>query len=227
MVEYTSQPINVVQLAGCEVLVALTMRRIVCVQLPILSLAAMSMSTHWFERIVAQILTYTRRKDSDAGSARVFFTHWGPSADTGHWLLQIEGFHIHIFKRGGKITARIERPHRSADEQDDHPIPSLSDAIYVPFKQYGIVGLTDDATSPTSTEEWRGFVEDCMDQYSSVNRSCQEFVIFAMYNLCHPPFFNVSDLKSLGPLAICLTVIYVDIVSNAVLQSSAAFPTIW
>jgi len=40
--------------------------------------------------------------------------------------------------------------------------------------------------------------------YRSSNQSCQEFVIFIMYNLCHPPFFNMSDIKSLVPVALVI-----------------------
>jgi hypothetical protein len=49
-------------------------------------------------------------------------------------------------------------------------------------------------------------------KYNSATRSCQEFVIFAMYYLCHPAFFNMSDLKSLLPPLLCAVLIYLDLV---------------
>jgi hypothetical protein len=82
------------------------------------------------------------------------------------------------------------------------------------------VGLTSEASSD-AINEWEGFVLDCMDfygGYNSANRSCQEFVIFLMYYMCHPPFFNMSDAKSLVPILISLSLLNLDWLGKSVME---------
>lgn len=176
--------------------------------------AILSLTTFWLERVFAQMLCYLRRNDSSVGNMRIFFLHWGASADTGHWLMQIEGYLVQIFKRNGTVTAEpvIADPNR--ERPTDRTIPSLVASLYIPFSRYGIVGLTDSEGLDDIQKKWRGFVEDWMSvaKYNSATRSCQEFVVFAMYYLCHPAFFNMSDLKSLLPPLICVVLIYLDLV---------------
>lgn len=176
--------------------------------------AILSFTTFWLERVFAQMLCYLRRNDSSVGNMRIFFLHWGPSADTGHWLMQIEGYLVQIFKRNGTVTAEPVVADPSRERSEDRTIPSLGASLYIPFSRYGIVGLTDSEGLDDIQTKWRGFVEDWMSvtQYNSATRSCQEFVIFAMYYLCHPAFFNMSDLKSLLPPLFCVVLIHLDLV---------------
>lgn len=69
--------------------------------------------------------------------------------------------------------------------------------------RYGIVGVSD----KQRLDEWEGFVQRCMEYsggYSMFNQSCQEYVIYMMYDLCYPPLFNVSDTKGLLPLLVVI-----------------------
>lgn len=81
-------------------------------------------------------------------------------------------------------------------------IPRLNRPRYIPFRRYGIVGLA---------EGWMS-VEGC----SGTTHSCQEFVIFAMCYLRDPPLFDMSGLKSLFPLFLCLVRTYFDTVACTV-----------
>jgi hypothetical protein len=137
--------------------------------------------------------------------------------------MQIEGYLVQIFKRNGMVTAEAVVADPNKERPDDHIIPSLETSLYIPFLRYGIVGLTDKKGLNGIKSEWRGFIEDWMSEarYNSAIRSCQEFVVFGMYYLCHPPFFNMSDLKSLLPPLLCVMLIYLDLV----LRTSVAIAT--
>lgn len=202
------------QLACSELLVALALRRFHDIPISICCTTVLSLTTFWLERVFAQILCYERRNDSSVGNMRIFFLHWGASADTGHWLMQIEGYLIHIFKRNGSVIAEPVVPDPNRDRPDDCVIPELWRSLYIPFVRYGIVGLTNGEGLNDIQTEWRGFIQDWMAvaQYNSATRSCQEFVIFTMYYLCETPFFNMSDLKSLLAPLLCVGIIYLDLV---------------
>lgn len=202
------------QIASCELLVALMLRRFHGVPISLIWTILLSITTYWLERVSAQMLCYVRHDESTVGNKRIFFLHWGPSADTGHWLMQIEGYLVQIFKRNGMVTAEPVVADPTKERPADRTIPSLRAAVYIPFSRYGIVGLTNPKGLDDIQKTWKGFIEDWMSkaQYNSATRSCQEFVVFAMYYLCHPPFFNMSDLKSLVPPLLCVMLIYLDLV---------------
>jgi hypothetical protein len=87
----------------------------------------------WLERVYVQWFCYTHHLLTAKSHYRVFFTHWGPSADSGHWVLQIHDKTFHIFKEAGYIKARLERP---GSNPTPRGIPTLSKALYIPFFQY-------------------------------------------------------------------------------------------
>jgi hypothetical protein len=128
--------------------------------------------------------------------------------------MRIEGYLVQIFKRNGMVTAEPVVADPSRERLADRVIPSLGASLYIPFSRYGIVGLTDSEGLNDIQTKWRGFVEDWMSvaKYNSATRSCQEFVVFAMYYLCDPVFFNMSDLKSLLLPLLCVVLIYLDLV---------------
>jgi hypothetical protein len=84
----------------------------------------------WTERVCIQLVWYFGSLP-EKNPYRVFFTHWGPCADIGHWLLQLEDCHYHIMKRNGSSTADL-RPVAEIKQAD---IPTLQDSLYIPFCQ--------------------------------------------------------------------------------------------
>jgi hypothetical protein len=85
-------------------------------------------------------------------------------------------------------------------------IPSFYDSLYIPFKRYGIVGLTD-GEMIKKLPEFCEFVKYSLEKYSSVTSSCQEYVVLLMYLTCHPIMFNMSDTKALIPFIILMVFI--------------------
>jgi hypothetical protein len=86
----------------------------------------------WLERIYVQWFCYTQVHRAEDANNRVFFKHWGPSADSGHWLIQLETNVVHIFKENGITKADLRRPPPNARAYE---VPPLSKSVYIPFTQ--------------------------------------------------------------------------------------------
>ena len=87
----------------------------------------------WLERVYYQWFCYVNYYRAEKHPCRVFFTHWGPSADSGHWILQLEGIRFHVFKENGYIKAHLDR---ARPDPTIRKIPPLLKALYIPFFQY-------------------------------------------------------------------------------------------
>jgi hypothetical protein len=85
----------------------------------------------WTERVCIQLVWHDGYLP-EKHPYRVFFIHRGPSADTGHWLLQVEESRYHIKKESkGSFTAELKPPEKKSEKY----VPPLLESIYVPFCQ--------------------------------------------------------------------------------------------
>jgi len=84
---------------------------------------------------------------------------------------------------------------------------------------YGIVGVATDA-KVSGLKDWKEKVDRRMQElggYSVANQSCQEFVIYMMAHICDPFLVNMSDFKSMIPIAIVVTVLNFTMLWDALL----------
>ncbi|PMD64517.1 uncharacterized protein K444DRAFT_608998 [Hyaloscypha bicolor E] len=206
-----SFPVNVVQQVGTNLVMVLICRHLGYSGLSISRTILLGFVSIWTERVCIQLVWYFG-SPPEKNPYRVFFTHWGSCADKGHWLLQLEDCRYHIMKRHGSSTADLSPAPRS--EQAHAPPPQES--LYIPFCQYGIVGLSDRHT----LGQWEDFIQKCIQPggYNVSNQSCQEYVIFNMYYLCYPPLFNMSDTKSLGPIILVVFLSYAPLLYRLLFQ---------
>jgi hypothetical protein len=123
----------VIQQIGTNIIMVIICRQLGYLNLSISRTTLLGLVSIWAERVYYQWFCYRNSYRAEEHPNRVFFTHWGPSADTGHWLLQLERIRFHVFKRDGTVKAELEHPRPDATPKE---IPPLSKALYIPFCQY-------------------------------------------------------------------------------------------
>lgn len=129
----------------------------------------------------------------------------GPSADGGHWRVQIENVNCYeLFKENARTSGAVGKPLKNK-----RPLRKIEwyEKFYIPFVQYGVIGRT--TTNSSQADIY--FVEtynELDDHYNSVYSSCQEFCSLFLEKLRIR--FGISDLKE-TVLLFFLTIIWYKI----------------